>query len=64
MQFKSNTKVELSTRPYKTMAAYTKFVKKTKLLIFIEKDKENLIRFKKIINKFLFNGTVKYYRTT
>ena len=64
MQFKSNTKVELGMRPYETMSTYTTFVKRGKLLIFIEKDKENLVSFKKIINKFNFNGTVKYYRTT
>ena len=51
-------------RPYETMAAQTKFVKKTKLVIFIGKETENLISFKKLINKFKFNGTVKYYRST
>ena len=64
IHFKSNTKVELAMRPYETMATYTTFVKKKKLIIFIDKDKQNLISFKKIINKFCFNGTVKYYRTT
>ena len=64
LKFKSNTKVELGMRPYETMATYTKFVKKSKLVIFIEKETENLISFKKLINKFNFNGTVKYYRTT
>lgn len=39
IQFKSNTKVELAMRPYETMATYTTFVKKRKLIIFIDKDK-------------------------
>ena len=51
-------------RPYETMAKYTKYIKKGKLVIFIQKDKENLVSFKKTINKFNFNGTVKYYQTT
>ena len=63
-QFKSNTRVELAMRPYETMATYTTFVKKGKLVIFIEHDKENLISFKKTINKFNFKGTFKYYRST
>ena len=39
IHFKSNTKVELAMRPYETMATYTTFVKKKKLIIFIDKDK-------------------------
>jgi hypothetical protein len=64
LKCKSNTKVELGMKPYETMATYTKFVKKNKLVIFIDKETEDLINFKKLINKFNFNGTVKYYRTT
>ena len=64
LKCKSNTKVELSMKPYETMATYTKFVKKRKLVIFIDKETEDLINFKKLINKFNFNGTIKYYRTT
>ena len=64
LKFKSNTKVELGMRPYETMATYVKFVKKSKLVIFIEKETQDLVNFKKLINKFNFNGTVKYYRTT
>ena len=51
-------------KPYEKMATYTKFVKKNKLVIFIDKETEDLINFKKLINKFNFNGTAKYYRTT
>ena len=50
--------------PYEAMGIRTAFIKKGKLVIFIDKDTENLVSFKKIINKFDFTGTVKYYRTT
>ena len=64
IKFKSNPKVELGLTSLEEIEINTTFVKKRKLIIFIDKETDNLVLFKKTINKFDFHGTVKYYRTT
>ena len=63
-KFKSNTKVERAMSPLESMTTYATFIKKRKLVLFIDKETDNLVSFKKSINKFDFNGTVKYYKST
>ena len=63
-KFKSNTRVERDMSHFVPMTTYATFVKKGKLVLFIDKEKDNLVNFKKSINKFDFNGTVKYYKST
>ena len=66
LKFKSNTRNEIKmAKPESELFKSTIFVKEPSkgLLIFVDSNTENLVAFKKCINKTNYNGVVKYYRS-